>query len=114
MSDEELSNADFTKQKQAIELLLPTDNSNQMKDLANALQEMRSLIAQFKQQSSRPIQAGTSWNDNNTDFRKKSYPENKGLPKVNGQERTKDHNDNDISIHASGDEIEDNNGNKNE
>ena len=60
MSDEESSNADFTKQKQAIELLSPTDNSNQMKDLANALQEMRSLIAQFNQQSSRPIQAGTS------------------------------------------------------
>ena len=60
MSDEESSNADFTKQKQAIELLSPTDNSNQMKDLANALQEMRSLIAHFKQQSSRPIQAGTS------------------------------------------------------
>ena len=49
MSDEESSNADFAKQKLAIELLSPTDNSNQMKDLANALQEMRSLIAQFKQ-----------------------------------------------------------------
>ena len=38
----------------------------------------------------------------------------KGNPKVNGQERTKDHNDNDIWIHASGDEIERNIGNKNE
>ena len=32
----------------------------------------------------------------------------KGSPNVNGREKTKDHNDNDISIHASGDEIEDN------
>ena len=48
MSDEESSNANFTKQKQAIELLSPTDNSNHMKDLANALQEVRLLIAQFK------------------------------------------------------------------
>ena len=56
------------------------------------------------------IQAGTSCNDYNKDSTKKVY---KGYLKVNGQERTKDHNDNDISIHASGDEIEDNNGNKN-
>ena len=41
-------------------------------DLANTLQEMRSLIAQLKQQqSSGPIQAGTSCNDNNKDSRKK-------------------------------------------
>ena len=32
---------------------------------------------------------------------------NKGNPNVNGRERAKDHNDDDISIHASGDEIED-------
>ena len=32
----------------------------------------------------------------------------KGSPNVNGREKTKDHNDNDISIHASGDEIQDN------
>ena len=57
------------------------------------------------------IQAGTSCNDYNKDCTKKVY---KGYPKVNGQERTKDHNDDDISIHASGDEIEDNIGNKNE
>ena len=58
---------------------------------------MRSLIAQFKQQqSSGPIQAGTSCNNNNNnnkDFRKKV---NKGNPNENGRERTKDHNDDDI------------------
>ena len=43
MSDEESSNANFTKQKQAIELQSPADNSNQMMDLANTLQKMRSL-----------------------------------------------------------------------
>ena len=55
---------------------------------------MRSLIAQFEQQqSSGPIQAGTSCNNNNKDFRKKV---NKGNPNENGRERTKDHNDDDI------------------
>ena len=45
----------FHKTKQAIELQSPTDNSNQVMDLANTLLEMKSLIAQFKQQqSSRP------------------------------------------------------------
>ena len=65
------------------------------------------LIAQFKQQkSSGPIQAGTSCNNNNNnDSRKKVSKTN---PNVNGRERTKDHNDNDRSIHASGDEIKDN------
>ena len=48
MSVEESSNADFTKQKQAIELQSPADNSNQIMDLATTLEEMRSLIAQFK------------------------------------------------------------------
>ena len=48
MSDEESMNANFTKQKQTIELQLPADNSNQKMDLATTLQEMRSLIAQFK------------------------------------------------------------------
>ena len=38
MSDEESSNGDFTKQ-QAKELQSPVDNSNQMMDLANILQE---------------------------------------------------------------------------
>ena len=33
---------------------------------------------------------------------------NKGNPDINSRERTKSHNDDDISIHASGDEIEDN------
>ena len=33
---------------------------------------------------------------------------NKENPNVNCRDRTKDHNDDDISIHASGDEIEDN------
>ena len=83
-----------------------------MMDLANTLQEMRSLIAQLKQQqSSGPIQAGTSCNDNNKDSRKKV---NKGNPNVNGWEMTKDHNDDDISIHVSGDEIKDNNAYKKE
>ena len=64
MSDEESSNADFTKQKQTIELQSPADNSNQDVDLANTLHEMRSLIAQFKQKrSSGPIQAGTTTMD---------------------------------------------------
>ena len=77
MSDEKSSNADFTKQKQAIELQSPADNSNQMMDLASTLQEMMSLIAQFQQQqSSGPIQTETSYNDNNKDFRKKV---NKGI-----------------------------------
>ena len=62
-------------------------------------------------QSIGPIQAGTSCNDNNKDSRKKV---NKGNPNVNVQERTKDNNDDNISIHASGDEIEDNNANKKE
>ena len=39
---------------------------------------------------------------------------NNGNPNVNGRERTKDYNDDDISIHASRDEIEDNNANKKE
>ena len=61
---------------------------------------------QFKQQqSSRPIQEVTSCNDNNKDSIKKV---NKGNPNVNGQERTKDHSDDDILIHVSGDEIGDN------
>ena len=77
MSDEKSSNADFTKQKQTIELQSPADNSNQMMDLASTLQEMMSLIAQFQQQqSSGPIQTETSCNDNNKDFRKKV---NKGI-----------------------------------
>ena len=106
MSDEESSNADFTKQKQAIELQSPVDNNNQKMDLANTLHEMRSLIAQFKQQqSSGPIQAGTSCSYNSNDSRKKV---NKGNLNVNGQDKTKNHNDDNISIHASGDEIEDN------
>ena len=62
-------------------------------------------------QSSGPIHTGTSCNDNNKDSRKKV---NKGNPNVNVQERTKDNNDDNISIHASGDEIEDNNANKKE
>ena len=67
---------------------------------------MRSLIAQFKQKrSSGPIQAGTSCSCNSNDFRKKV---NKGNLNVNGWDKTKDHNDDDISIHATGDEIEDN------
>ena len=95
-----------TQKKQPIELQLPADNSNQMMYLANTLQEMRTLIVQFKQQqSSRPIQEVTSCNDNNKDSIKKV---NKGNPNVNGQERTKDHSDDDILIHVSGDEIGDN------
>ena len=85
-----------------------------MMDLASTLQEIRQLIAEFKQQQSNgPIQAGTSCNDNNKDSRKKV---NNGNPKVFGQERTKDHNDDQILTHVSGDEIEieDNNANKNE
>ena len=106
MSNEESSNVDFTKQKQAIELKSPSDNSNQEMDLTNTLQEMRSLIAQFKQQqSSGPIQAGTSCSCNSNDSREKV---NKGNLNVNGRDKTKDHNDDNISIHTSGDEIEDN------
>ena len=73
MSDEESSNADLTKQKLAIELQSPAHNSNQEIDLPNTLQEMKSLIAQFKQQqSSGPIQAATSCSCNsNNDSRKK-------------------------------------------
>ena len=95
-----------TQKKQPIELQLSADNSIQMMYLANTLQEMRTLIVQFKQQqSSRPIQEVTSCNDNNKDSIKKV---NKGNPNVNGQERTKDHSDDDILIHVSGDEIGDN------
>ena len=105
MSDQELLNSNFTKRKQVIELQSPTDNSNQMMDLTTTLQEMRSLMAQFKQkQSSGIIQAGTSCNNNNNSRKKV----NKGNPNVTGRERTKDHNDDDILIHASGDGIEDN------
>ena len=75
-------------------------------DLANTLQGMRSLIAQFKQQqSNEPIQAGNSCSCNSNDSRKKV---NKGNLNINGPDKTKDHNDDDISIHALGDEIEDN------
>ena len=52
MSDKKLPNANFTKQKQTTELQSPADNSNKEMDLANTRQEMRSLIAQFKQQRS--------------------------------------------------------------
>ena len=105
MSDEESSNADFTNQKRVIELQSPADNSNQEMDLENTLQEMRSLIAQFKQQqSSGPIQAGTSCSCNSNDSKKKV---NKGNLNVNSQDKTKDCNNDDISIHALGDEIED-------
>ena len=77
-----------------------------MMDLLNTMQEMRSLIVQFTQQKpSGPIQAGTSCNNNHKDSRKKV---NKGNPNINGREKTKDHNDDDISIHALGDEIKDN------
>ena len=61
-------------------------------------------------QPSGPIQAGTSCNSYNKDSGKKV---NKGNLKVKGGEITKDHNDDDISIHVSRDEIEDNNANKN-
>ena len=68
---------------------------------------MRLLIAQFKQQqSSGPIQPGTSCRCNSNNYSRKKV--NQGNPNVNGWERTKDHNDDDISIHVSGDEIEDN------
>ena len=43
MSDEDSQNANFVKQKQAIELQSLADNNNQIMDLANTLQEMRSL-----------------------------------------------------------------------
>ena len=76
-----------------------------MMDLANTLKEMRSLIAQFKQQQSiEPFQAGTSRNNNN-DSRKKV---NKGNLNGNGRGRTKDHNEDDILIHTSREEIGDN------
>ena len=64
MSHKTSSDVDFTKQKQAIELHSTADNSNQTIDLINTLLGMKSLIAQFKQQSSEPSQAGTSNNDN--------------------------------------------------
>ena len=100
MSDEESSNADFIKQKQAIELQSPADNNNEEMDLANTLQEMRSLIAQFKQQqSSGPIQAVTSCSCTGNNSRKKV---NKGNLNVNGQNKTKDHNNNDISMRCLG------------
>ena len=68
---------------------------------------MRLLIAQFKQQqSSGPIQPGTSCRCNSNNYSRKKV--NQGNPNVNGWERTKNHNDDDISIHVSGDEIEDN------
>ena len=98
-------NSNFTKRKQVIELQSPADNGNQMMGFTTTLQEMRSLIAQFKQQqSSGIIQAGTSCNNINNSGK----TVNKGNPNVTGRERTKDHNDDDILIHASGDEIEDN------
>ena len=76
-----------------------------MMDLANTLKEMRSLIALFKQQQSiEPFQAGTSRNNNN-DSRKKV---NKGNLNGNGRGRTKDHNEDDILIHTSREEIGDN------
>ena len=76
-----------------------------MMDLGNTLKEMRSLIAQFKQQQSiEPFQAGTSRNNNN-DSRKKV---NKGNLNGNGRGRTKDHNEDDILIHTSREEIGDN------
>ena len=81
MSDQKLLNSNFTKRKQVIELQSPTDNSNQMMDLTTTLQEMRSLMAQFKQkQSSEVIQAGTSCNNNNNSRKKM----NKGNPNVTG------------------------------
>ena len=45
MYDEESSNADFAKQKQAIELQSLADNSHQKMNLENTLQEMKSLPA---------------------------------------------------------------------
>ena len=44
MSDKESSNVNFTKQKQAVELQPPADNSNQTMDLGNTLLEMNLLI----------------------------------------------------------------------
>ena len=59
---------------------------------------MKSLIAQFKQQSSGLIQLGTSYsNNNNKDSTKTVDKEN---PDVNSRERTEGHNDDDVSIHA--------------
>ena len=61
-------------------------------DLANTLQGMRSLNAQFKQQqSSGPIQAGTSCSCNSKNNSRKKV--NKGDLNANGQDKTKDHND---------------------
>ena len=61
-------------------------------DLANTLQGMRSLNAQFKQQqSSGPIQAGTSCSCNSNNNSRKKV--NKGDLNANGQDKTKDHND---------------------
>ena len=110
MSHKTSSDVDFTKQKQAIELHSTADNSNQTIDLINTLLGMKSLIAQFKQQSSEPSQARTS-NNNNKDSRKKVDKGNLG---ENSQKRSKGQNDDDVSIHASWDEIKDNNVHKNE
>ena len=55
MSDEEPSNDDFTKQKQG----MIADSSNQIMNLGNTVLEIKSLIAQFKQQqSSGPFRQG--------------------------------------------------------
>ena len=60
---------------------------------------MKSLIAQFKQQqSSGLIQVGTSCSNNNNKDSTKTV--DKGNPGVNSRERTKGHNDDDVSIHA--------------
>ena len=61
---------------------------------------LTSLTAHFKQQqSSGPIQPGTSCNNNNNNDSRKKV--NKGNPNVNGRENTKDDNEDDILIHAS-------------
>ena len=76
-------------------------------DLPNTLQEMRSLIAQLKQQqSSGPIQAETSCSYNSNNDSKKKV--NEGSLNVNGWDKNKNHHGDDKWIHASGDEIEDN------
>lgn len=104
MSDQESLNADCRKQKQEIDLQSPADNSNQIVCLAHALLKIYSLIAQFKQeQSTEPMQTKTSCSNNSKDSRKKM---DKGNLDVNSRERTKDPNDDDISVHGSGDEIE--------
>ena len=59
---------------------------------------MKSLIAQFKQQSSGLIQVGTSCSNNNNKDSTKTV--DKGNPDVNSRERTEGHNDDDVSIHA--------------